>query len=158
MRIIFWQKLSIVVICALCRSVACLCKCSSSGLSRSILSIASPTLLLISEAAAFVKVTTSSLSISTRLFLSDIICIILSTSTAVLPEPAAADTSIFLSRRLITSSCSLVHFASPISNLPFYLLLSSGSCILLSTSSSLNLLSTRKLLPGILTSNLHISL
>ena len=87
------QNESIVHILALFKYVICLCKLAFSGSSSSFLYIASKTLSLISEAAAFVKVTTNNLSIS--IFSSNILLIILSTSTAVLPLPAAAATSIF---------------------------------------------------------------
>ena len=64
----------------------------------------------ISAAAALVKVTTRSLSISTGLFSSVTMLMIRSTSTAVLPDPAAAETRIFLSRRSMTCCCSGVKF------------------------------------------------
>ena len=86
-----------------------------SGSSRSLLSIASPTLVFISAAAAFVKVTTSNLSISTLFFSSVIIFIIRSTSTAVLPEPAAAETKRLQFLASITLCWSSVHLVSPIS-------------------------------------------
>ena len=74
--------------------------------------IAAAILSFISAAAASVYVTTSSLSTSTGFFSSVIIEMILSTSTAVFPEPAAAETRIFLSRRSMTCRCSFVHFTA----------------------------------------------
>ena len=75
--------------------------------------MASPILSLISDAAALVKVTTSKLSISTNFSLFVIIFIILSTKTAVFPEPAAAATNKLQSLLSITSCCSFVHFGEP---------------------------------------------
>ena len=77
------QKESIVHILAIFNKVICLCKFSFSGSSSSFLYIASNTLSLISEAAAFVKVTTSNLFISIFSFIA--LFIILSTNTAVFP-------------------------------------------------------------------------
>ena len=66
-------------------------------------------LLRISAAAAFVNVTISSLSISTGFYSSVISLITLSTRTAVLPEPAAALTRIFLFLAVIALLCPVVH-------------------------------------------------
>src|SRR5699024_6646794 len=63
----------------------------------------------ISPAAALVKVTTSSRSISTGRFLSRILSRILSTSTAVFPLPAAALTRMLQSLVSMTFCCSSVH-------------------------------------------------
>ena len=97
------------MISALWTSVACFCRFSSSGVFCSLASIARLTRSRISAAAAFVNVTTSILSISTGGSSTHILFTILSTSTAVLPEPAAAETSISLSLKSITFFCSLVH-------------------------------------------------
>ena len=102
------QKLSMVVICALCSNAACRCRCSLNGSFESSRSIACRIRSRICAAAAFVKVTTSSLSISTGCSLFRIICMIRSTSTAVLPEPAAAETSRFRFLVSITCCCSFV--------------------------------------------------
>lgn len=66
-------------------------------------------LFFISAAAAFVNVSTSSLSISTGLFSSVILLIIRSTRTAVLPEPAAALTRIFEFLASIAFCCASFH-------------------------------------------------
>ena len=60
------------------------------------------------DLAAFVKVVIRNLSISTPSL--RISCFILSTRTAVLPDPAAAATSMFLFLRSMACCCSLVHF------------------------------------------------
>ena len=103
----------------------CLCRFSSSGFCSFKLSIARLTRSLISAAAALVNVTTSILSISTGGLSTHILFTIRSTSTAVFPEPAAADTSISLSLKSITFFCSLVHLTSilclPIMALYYYL-------------------------------------
>ena len=113
------QKLSIVVICARCSNVDCLCKCSLSGVSRRRFSIASPILCRISPAAALVKVTINKRSISTGFFSSRINPKIRSTSTAVFPLPAAAETNIFLSLTSITFFCSGVNCTPHPSFLPY---------------------------------------
>ena len=104
------QNESIVHILALFSKVTCLCSLSSSGFSSIFLYIAFNTLSLISDAAAFVNVTTNNLSIS--MFSLIILFIILSTNTAVFPLPAAAATSILLSFSYIACFCSSVHFTS----------------------------------------------
>ena len=81
-----------------------------SGSSSIFLYIAFNTLSLISDAAAFVNVTTNNLSISMFSFI--ILFIILSTNTAVFPLPAAAATSILLPFSYIACFCSSVHFTS----------------------------------------------
>ena len=93
-----------VVICACCTKMAWAWRCSSSGRSFSRFSTAAATLSRISAAAALVKVITSSRSISRGCSPSVIIRTILSTRTAVLPLPAAADTRRFLFLALITRS------------------------------------------------------
>ena len=62
----------------------------------------------ISDAAALLNVTISMLS--TEMPLSITSCFMRSVSTAVLPDPAAADTSISLPPALIACSCCSVHF------------------------------------------------
>ena len=80
---------------------------TSSGCSAILFLIADASLSFISEAAAFVNVTTS---ISSTLALpSRMILIMRSISTEVLPEPAAADTSTDLSSVFIAFSCSPVN-------------------------------------------------
>ncbi len=74
-------------------SVACRVQAAIGAGHATAFDIAAAILSLISEAAALVKVTTKSLSMSTGFSSSVIILIILSTKTAVLPEPAAAATS-----------------------------------------------------------------
>ena len=87
-------------------------RCSSSGRSFSFCSTAAPILSRISAAAALVNVITSSWSISRGRSPSLIIRMIRSTSTAVLPLPAAADTRRFLFLLSITSCCLLVQFTA----------------------------------------------
>ena len=65
--------------------------------------------LRISAAAALVNVTIKRRSMSTGCSLSVMIFMIRSTSTAVLPEPAAAETNIFLSLSSMTFRWSSVH-------------------------------------------------
>ena len=123
------------------RSINCFWRCSFSGFSSSFFSIALLTLSLISDAANFVKVTTSNLFISIGFFSSKISSIILSISTAVFPEPAAADTSKLVFLLSITCFCSLVHFTSlTISHLfslyfliPFFQILHSVCLLLLNS-------------------------
>ena len=64
----------------------------------------------ISAAAAFVNVTTKSRSISTGFCGSRILWIIRATSTAVFPDPAAAETRISRFLKSMTFCCSFVHF------------------------------------------------
>ena len=113
---IFKQKLSMVEMVALPRSLCCL---RYSGFKGS-LSISFPSsseiLFRIWAAAALVNVMITSLSISTGFSLSVIIFMILATRTAVFPDPAAAETRIFLPVVFITFSCASVHF------LPIYIL------------------------------------
>ena len=104
------QKLSIVVICAICIIASCLWRFLSDGFSSIILSSAAPIRSRICAAAALVNVTTTSRSISTWLSGSVIMRIILSTRTAVLPEPAAAETRIFLLWSSIALFCCAVQF------------------------------------------------
>ncbi len=113
LRITNIQKLSIVVIWALCIKVACFCKCPLSGSDSSLLAIAALILSRISAAAALVKVTTRSLSTSTGVSSSlspQTKDRIRSTSTAVFPDPAAADTRMSLFRTSMTFFCSSVQF------------------------------------------------
>ena len=103
------QNESIVQICALLIKLSCL---NAFLLKGSFLKISFNDLVIldfISAAALLVKVTISSLSISTGFSLSVIFLITLSTRTAVLPEPAAALTRIFLPLALIASFCCVVH-------------------------------------------------
>ena len=72
----------------------------------------------ISAAAAFVKVMTSSLSISTGCSGSVIMRMIRSTRTAVFPLPAAAETRRFRCLVSMTFFCSSVHFVA-ITESPF---------------------------------------
>ena len=88
--------------------VICLCNLSFSGSSSIFLYNASNILSLISAAAAFVNVTTNILSISMPSFIT--LFIILSTSTAVFPLPAAAATNIFSPFSYIACFCSSVQF------------------------------------------------
>jgi len=104
------QNESIVHILALFNKIICFCNFSFSGSSSIFLYIAFNTLSLISDAAAFVNVTTNNLSISMFSFI--ILFIILSTNTAVFPLPAAAATSILLPFSYIACFCSSVHFTS----------------------------------------------
>ena len=90
--IISRQNECIVVILALPNNTSCFFKCSE-GFFEIALVNAPAILSLISEAAAFVKVTIKSLSISIGFFSSISLFIILSTKTAVLPDPAAAATN-----------------------------------------------------------------
>ena len=96
------QKASIVQILALLSSTTCFLNLVSKGALSISLYKAFKILSLISEAAAFVKVTTNILSISTPS--SIIFLIILSTNTAVLPLPAAAATKILLPLPVIAAS------------------------------------------------------
>ena len=88
------QKLSIVVICAWCSRISCFWRWRFPGSSISFFEIAFPILSRIWAAAALVNVTTSSRSMSSGFSGSEIMRTILSTRTAVLPLPAAADTRI----------------------------------------------------------------
>ena len=122
--IMLWQKESMVDMEAPAKSIICRCslliRALLGGVFSSSWAIAFcsrwPIRSLISAAAALVKVTTSSSSTLQGFSAS---CIFSSkgrskwlttrsTSTAVLPEPAAADTNIFLSSRSIACCCSLV--------------------------------------------------
>ena len=67
-----------------------------------------------SLAAAFVKVTTSIFEISAGESGEVSFPIILLVRTAVFPEPAAAETSMFFPSRFIASSWASVHFLSAI--------------------------------------------
>ena len=110
------HKLSMVVISALCIRDNCFIRCSSKGLSSTFFSRAASIFSFIWEAAALVNVTTRSSSISmpqeapSSLSSPSTILIILSTRTAVLPEPAAADTRRSPPLEVITSLCPFVHF------------------------------------------------
>ena len=117
------QKESIVQIFAAGTSDNCLAAFISAGFSSKILLSAPEILVRISAAAAFVKVTIRSLSISTGLFSSVISFITLSTRTAVLPEPAAAETSTFLFLALIALCCCFVHSGNSTPPSKFLLLL-----------------------------------
>ena len=86
-----------VVICALCISVSCLSRWAFPGFASTLPESAWVIRSRIWAAAALVKVTTSSLSISTGCSASLTIWMIRSTNTAVFPLPAAADTRILLS-------------------------------------------------------------
>ena len=114
-----------VAILALCIYVVCLRKCSLYGSSAAASSKALRILSLISPAAALVNVTTRRLSMSTGSLPNSPLTmeIILSTNTAVLPEPAAADTSKLQSLVSITLSCSLVHLVFDILILLSFILL-----------------------------------
>ena len=103
-------KLSIVVICALCNSADCFWICSLPGSASSLAVMPAAIRSRISAAAALVNVTISSLSISTGCSPSQIMRMIRSTNTAVLPLPAAADTRILLLCSSITLCCSGVNF------------------------------------------------
>ena len=103
------QKLWIVVIFALCTSTSCRWRWTLSGSSSARFSSASRILSRISAAAAFVKVTTRRRSISTGFFSSVINARIRATNTAVLPDPAAAETRISQFLVSITFFCSSVH-------------------------------------------------
>ena len=83
-----------VVILALLTRVCWRIRFWSDGFNAISLSSSTLILLFISAAAALVNVTTTSLSMDTGLSESVIFWIILSTNTAVFPEPAAADTRI----------------------------------------------------------------
>ena len=109
------QKLSIVVIWALWIIAACLCRCSFPPSSLSFFKIAWLIRSRISAAAALVKVTTSSLSISTGFSSRHTIFTIRSESTAVLPLPAAADTNMLQSCKSIACCCSGVNFTAILS-------------------------------------------
>lgn len=85
-----------VVIWALWISVSCLSRWAFPGLSSTLAERAWVIRSLIWAAAALVKVTTRSLSISTGCSPSLTICMIRSTNTAVFPLPAAADTRMLL--------------------------------------------------------------
>ena len=91
-------------------------KCSFNGSLTASASNAFNTRSLISPAAALVNVTTNSLSMSTGSlpYLPSTIEIILSTKTAVFPEPAAADTRRLQSLVFITLLCSSVHLVPDI--------------------------------------------
>ena len=115
------QNESIVQIFALFKSNICFCKFSFSGFSFNFLYIASSTLCFISDAAAFVNVTTNNLSMSTLSFI--ILFIILSTKTAVFPLPAAAATKILVFFSYIACFCSSVHFTFDIFSSTHFLFL-----------------------------------
>ena len=105
----FIQKLSIVVMLACGSMVICFLRCffNCSFSQSAIFSLSFPSILVrICAAAALVKVTTTRLSISILLAVSDKIETILSVRTAVFPAPAEADTRIFLPRRSIAFFCS----------------------------------------------------
>ena len=103
------QKLSIVVICAVWSSVSCRCRCRFSGFFSSLSLMAFAMRSRIWAAAARVNVTTSSLSISTGFCSSVISRMMRSTSTAVLPLPAAAETRMLCPRASITFCCCVVN-------------------------------------------------
>ena len=88
---------------ASCRSTA------ASPVSANTWARAAPTRSRISAAAAFVNVTTSSSVMSTGLSLSRRRRIMRSTRTAVLPDPAAADSSSVCPRLSMAACCSGVH-------------------------------------------------
>ena len=96
-----------VLISALGKNAIWFCKWISSGVSSSCFAIATPILCRISDAAAFVNVTMSSLSISCSSRKSFVI--MRSTRTAVLPLPAAAAISKSLPLASIACFCSFVH-------------------------------------------------
>ena len=115
----FLQKLSIVLILASESRADCfislLVSCESGSLftsASSFCAMAEPILSFISLAASLVNVTTKSSSILMGEVSSMILPIILSMSTAVLPEPAAAETKRFPPLCPMTASCSSVHFLS----------------------------------------------
>ena len=90
-------------ISALPSEVSCLDRKEFEGFKASALPSSREILLLSSAAAALVKVTISIEVISAGRSGSVRSLIILSVNVAVLPDPAAADTSIFLLRRSIAS-------------------------------------------------------
>ena len=102
---------------ALLRRLICLLRCCSLPVFLSISSIMAVDILSrISPAAALVNVTMRSLSISILSF--NIIRMIRPTSTAVLPEPAAADIKRLLPPASMAACCSSVQFiiaAHPVS-------------------------------------------
>ena len=121
LRMINRQKLSMVIICALCTNVDWRCRWTLSGCASSAALIARLIRSRISAAAALVKVTINIRSMSTGSFSSRMRCKIRSTRTAVLPLPAAADTSRFSLRESMTCCCSSVNCITPLlSVLPFF--------------------------------------
>ena len=147
------QKLCIVVICALWIRVACCFRCSLSGYSINFFSIASRILSFISAAAASVNVTIRSLSTSTGGSSLVSIVIIRSTSTAVFPEPAAADTRIFRFLKSMTFCCSCVH-VTPIFYAPPFISSDSVSRLIAASASSFPTLPiSRYSYPGTFISN-----
>ena len=108
------QKESIVVISASGSFILTFLKKPSDGFSLISLSIDAFILVRISAAAAFVKVTTRRFSGDTGSLPSVMSFIILSTRTAVLPEPAAAERSNVPPRDVMASFCSFVHTLSAI--------------------------------------------
>ena len=117
------QKLSMVQMSAWLINVICFIRCSSYSPFAIISSIffcsACPIFSFIWAAAAFVNVTTRSSStdtgslpsiLSPREFLPATISMMRSTRTAVLPDPAAADTRRFPCLVSMTCACWSVHF------------------------------------------------
>ena len=104
------QKLSIVEICAFGRYIFCRLRYVFVGSSAIISERRTEIRSFISAAAAFVNVTTSNFSISTGFCLSVILPITLSTKTAVLPEPAAAETRTVPFLESIACFCESVQF------------------------------------------------
>ena len=87
---------------------AYLCKVLAAGGAEMFITGSNPLSTQDDVAAALVKVTTKILSMSIFSFIT--LFIILSTSTAVLPLPAAAATNMFAPFSFIACCCSSVHF------------------------------------------------
>ena len=104
------QKLSIVHMLVLYISCFCLKSRGLYGSSSRSFVISSVSRCFISAAAALVNVTIKSRSTSTGFSLLVISLITRSTSTAVLPEPAAAETSTEPPVAVIASCCAGVQF------------------------------------------------
>ncbi len=115
----FRQKESTVQIFAQESKDICLTALRSPGFSFITSSSFDAILDFISAAAAFVKVTIRSRSTLTGFSVSVIICLTLSTRTAVFPEPAAAETSIFAFLAFIALLCCFVQFGKFIPPLIF---------------------------------------
>ena len=148
------QKLCIVLMWAFDSKTCCLFSLLSNGRWRISSDNLSDILSFISAAAALVNVTIRSLSASHGFSSSTNISITLCTSTAVFPEPAAADTRMLPFLAFIASSCGFVHFLFSKSSPSFHLAqgLSSKSSI----TSSLDFFST--CFPDSSSVKLHISL
>ena len=111
---------------------SCLLIVLFSGLFTSSALNLSTILCRISAAAAFVNVTTSSLSTDKGAFSSVTLLSTRSDKTAVLPEPAAADTKRSQSLVSIADCCSFVH--TVISYFPFFLISAHASSLEISSS------------------------